>query len=148
MSASTEKELTDSEKNNPLFWQESRITGEIFSCRGDERRDLGVVEDDESRRNLINQHNLGIRVLLNNLQRVHLDSVHKKLTEAALTANTPQAALELATRFHDIYERLAPQFGYETRQDTKHFDPTSPNGQLMQAVAAEILKDYLPLGLE
>ena len=41
---------------------------------------------------------------------------------------------QLARLFHDTYERLAPEFGYETRKDTKAFDPTSPNGRLMMAV--------------
>lgn len=45
---------------------------------------------------------------------------------------------EIAKEFHDTYERLAPSFGYETRKDTKQFDPTSPNGRLMIAVCAEV----------
>lgn len=44
----------------------------------------------------------------------------------------------LARRFHETYERLAPQFGYETRQDTREFDPTSKNGRLMIAVCAAL----------
>jgi hypothetical protein len=44
----------------------------------------------------------------------------------------------IARRFHDTYERLAPSFGYETRADTKAFDPTSPNGKLMTAVCGEV----------
>jgi len=47
----------------------------------------------------------------------------------------------LARRFHEIYERLAPSFGYETRADTKAFDPTSANGRLMIAVCSEMLPD-------
>lgn len=47
--------------------------------------------------------------------------------------------LELAKRFHSAYERLAPQFGYETRKDTKAFDPESPNGKLMAAVCQEVV---------
>ena len=47
--------------------------------------------------------------------------------------------LELAIKFHDTYERLAPQFGYETRKDTKIFDPDSANGKLMIAVCGELL---------
>lgn len=46
--------------------------------------------------------------------------------------------VEVAKRFHDVYERLAPQFGYETRPDTKQFDPNTPNGKLMVAVCGEI----------
>lgn len=45
---------------------------------------------------------------------------------------------ELAELFHDTYERLAPSFGYETRVDTRVFDPESKNGRLMVAVCREI----------
>ena len=61
--------------------------------------------------------------------------------------NTMQAekALALAIRFHETYERLAPSFGYETRTDTRRFDPESKNGRLMVAVCAELLKsDPMP----
>lgn len=44
----------------------------------------------------------------------------------------------LARRFHEAYERLAPQFGYATRPETREFDPQSPNGKLMIAVCAEV----------
>jgi hypothetical protein len=44
----------------------------------------------------------------------------------------------LARRFHETYERLAPSFGYETRQETREFDPTTPNGRLMIAVCTEL----------
>lgn len=47
----------------------------------------------------------------------------------------------LARWFHDTYERLAPSFGYETRPDTKAFDPTSANGRLMIAVCAAVAGD-------
>jgi hypothetical protein len=45
----------------------------------------------------------------------------------------------VARLFHDTYERLAPEFGYETRPDTKDFDPESPNGKLMIAVCQRIV---------
>ena len=47
--------------------------------------------------------------------------------------------LELAKLFHETYERLAPRYGYETRQDTKIFEPDSPNGKLMIAVCDTLL---------
>jgi len=47
--------------------------------------------------------------------------------------------LELAVLFHDTYERLAPGFGYETREETRTFSPNSKNGKLMIAVCGEIL---------
>ena len=45
---------------------------------------------------------------------------------------------QLARQFHEIYERLAPSFGYETRTETRAFEPTTPNGRLMIAVTDEI----------
>lgn len=50
---------------------------------------------------------------------------------------TPEA--QAAALFHDTYEKLAPSFGYETRKDTRKFDPNSPNGKLMIAVCGEVL---------
>lgn len=55
-----------------------------------------------------------------------------------LPASDPGDALALAIRFHETYERLAPSFGYETRPDTKVFDPESKNGRLMVAVCAAL----------
>lgn len=48
-------------------------------------------------------------------------------------------ALRLARVFHEVYERRAPDFGYETRQETKVFDENSPNGQLMIAVCEDVI---------
>ena len=48
---------------------------------------------------------------------------------------------KLARKFHETYERLAPQFGYSTRKETKEFDPQSSNGKLMIAVCSEIRAD-------
>ena len=45
----------------------------------------------------------------------------------------------IAVLFHETYERLAPQFGYETRADTKKFDPESQNGRLMIATMSELV---------
>lgn len=46
----------------------------------------------------------------------------------------------LARQFHEVYERLAPEHGYETRKETRVFDPSSANGKLMVAVIAELKK--------
>jgi hypothetical protein len=48
--------------------------------------------------------------------------------------------LSLAKQFHRTYERLAPSFGYETRADTRDFDPDTPNGRLMVAVCKSIIE--------
>ena len=49
----------------------------------------------------------------------------------------------LARAFHEAYERLAPSFGYETRTETRDFDPTTKNGRLMVAVCDEIMRRAL-----
>jgi hypothetical protein len=46
----------------------------------------------------------------------------------------------LANLFHDTYERLAPNYGYETRPETRKFNPRSDNGRLMIATCASILE--------
>lgn len=59
-------------------------------------------------------------------------------------AATDDRAVTAARKFHDIYERLAPDFGYETREDTREFDPESQNGKLMTAVLQELLDTKKP----
>ena len=54
--------------------------------------------------------------------------------------------LELAKLFHETYERLSPRYGYETKQDTKYFEPDSPNGRLMIAVCDTLLFELRALG--
>jgi hypothetical protein len=56
---------------------------------------------------------------------------------AAMTAE------ELARRFHEHYERLAPDFGYDTREASAvpWEQVPEPNRSLMIAVATEVLKD-------
>lgn len=49
---------------------------------------------------------------------------------------------ELAKDFHKWYEELAPEFGYETRKETKELDFDSPNGKLMLAVCERIIEKY------
>lgn len=68
------------------------------------------------------------------MENITLDKV--KLDLAAFEGKTP---LVWALKFHDAYERLAPNFGYETRTETRTFDPETPNGRLMIAVCAEII---------
>lgn len=52
----------------------------------------------------------------------------------------------VARLFHETYERLAPSFGYETREATRvswEVVP-EPNKSLMIAVTAEVLKVLFP----
>ena len=50
---------------------------------------------------------------------------------------------EYTLKFHKYYERLAPNYGYETRKDTKEFDFNSNNGKLMYATVNEIISPLL-----
>lgn len=56
-----------------------------------------------------------------------------------VTSSRTSSALALAKQFHEAYERLAPSFGYETRPETREFDPDSVNGRLMVAVCQEVI---------
>lgn len=53
---------------------------------------------------------------------------------------------EFAKLFHDIYEKLAPDFGYHTRPEYREWNTNTNNAQLMMAVCeivlAEILKRF------
>lgn len=61
-----------------------------------------------------------------------------------MSAETDQIAAEAwARQLHDTYERLAPSFGYETRKETRQFDPTTPSGRLMIAVCGEVVKSAI-----
>ena len=51
-------------------------------------------------------------------------------------------AEKLARDFHNTYEALAPHYGYDTRKDTREFDPTTANGRLMIAVCGHILDTH------
>jgi hypothetical protein len=67
----------------------------------------------------------------------HSDIISPKAVPGVSQAE-PLQAEQMARRFHETYERLAPQFGYTTRTDTREFDPESPNGKLMIAVCAAL----------
>ena len=56
--------------------------------------------------------------------------------------------IKMAELFHDTYETLAPSYGYETRKDTKAFDPQSKNGQLMIAVCSFIASQIQSADIE
>lgn len=63
--------------------------------------------------------------------------------ERAETHMTPEEeqARALAVKFHDNYETLAPSFGYATREETRNFNPDTPNGRLMIAVCKKLIED-------
>ena len=51
--------------------------------------------------------------------------------------------LEITKEFHDTYEKLASEYTYETREDTRVFDINSNNGKLMYATVNEIVSPIL-----
>ena len=61
------------------------------------------------------------------------------MTPSYPTEKDWKEAEELARKFHDTYERLAPLYGYETRKETREFDPKTANGKLMIAVCGEVV---------
>lgn len=107
----------------------------------------GMVFDDP----LHQQNTVGkeVNVLVSGCSRSHphenMPQGCQRSTEIAreqfklIRAMQTKSATTLAEQFHDTYEKLAPQYGYTTREDTRQFDPGSPNGQLMVAVCAHIL---------
>lgn len=68
--------------------------------------------------------------------------LEETLEEAIMSEQKQVTASRLALLFHEAYERLAPEFGYETRTETRSFDVESPNGKLMVAVCQEILLGF------
>ncbi|HXH35242.1 MAG TPA: hypothetical protein VNJ54_12665 [Plantibacter sp.] len=58
---------------------------------------------------------------------------------------TDREAETLARYFHEAYERLAPSFGYETRQASAvpWGNVPEPNRKLMEAVVAEVMLEPL-----
>ena len=52
-------------------------------------------------------------------------------------------AEDLAKKFHTLYEKLAPEYGYKTREESavQWEDVPEKNKQLMIRVCHEILKD-------
>lgn len=62
---------------------------------------------------------------------------------SAASATAEPSAEALAQRFHETYERLAPSFGYETREASAKpwADVPDQNKRLMVAVCAELLAE-------
>jgi hypothetical protein len=54
-------------------------------------------------------------------------------------------AEKMAQKFHEAYERLAPQFGYQTRTESAvpWEEVPEQNRKLMTAVCAEVMVPYL-----
>jgi hypothetical protein len=63
----------------------------------------------------------------------------KEMEDALRDAKLP-GAIKLACWFHELYEEHAPEYGYETRPETRVFNATTPNGKLMIAVCREIMQ--------
>lgn len=61
----------------------------------------------------------------------------EKRSRGPLDSELP-GAIKLAVWLHDTYEELAPLYGYETRQETRLFNASSPNGKLMIAVCGRL----------
>jgi hypothetical protein len=71
---------------------------------------------------------------------IHTKALPNTRASAAPAPHRESQALRVARAFHEAYERLAPLNGYETRKDTRHFDPNTANGRTMLAVVTELLR--------
>lgn len=70
------------------------------------------------------------------------DAIHYyKTVEGSTAIPSPDAAKALAQQFHEAYERLAPSFGYATRQESaKPWDDVPvANRQLIEEVCREVM---------
>lgn len=76
-----------------------------------------------------------------------IDTILSRIRSGEVCVVQLLGAIKLAVLFHDTYERLAPQYGYETRQETRLFNAATPNGKLMIAVCRE-LRDTLAASAE
>lgn len=50
---------------------------------------------------------------------------------------------EITRKFHNVYEQVAKEYGYKTREDTKELDFNSPNGMTMLKTVETITTPYL-----
>jgi hypothetical protein len=77
------------------------------------------------------------------LQDLEANKANEQFISPAEKANWLRAE-KLAQQFHETYERLAPQFGYETRKESAKpwSDVPDQNKQLMIAVCGEIIIEF------
>lgn len=74
------------------------------------------------------------------LRRAAASPVHNQVMQGV--SQPVQNAEWLARMFHGFYESMAPDYGYETREETRKFNPESTNGRLMIAVCSRIIDSY------
>lgn len=131
----------------PVFWWDGDLS-DLDDCVSKEQSAYHTIplythpqpEGDDPIGYTTKRHIEGLRSGRESCQGIFL-AQDERHTEPLYThpPETGQSGEALARRFHEIYERLAPTFGYQTRDDTKQFDPKSANGRLMVAVCKEIL---------
>jgi hypothetical protein len=66
-----------------------------------------------------------------------VDSVTKQKYLRIAAQRERERDIWYAELMHSIYEKMAPEFGYETSEETREFDPDSPNGRLMTKAVKE-----------
>lgn len=79
----------------------------------------------------------------NMVQALYSEILRLRRQNQRLTELDKVSAHDLARRFHETYEKLAPEYGYNIRKETKSWDQYSPNGMLMQAVITEVMGPVL-----
>jgi hypothetical protein len=74
-------------------------------------------------------------------EAINQETRNAGMTDSGSGVAEKRNGLELALRFHELYEQRAPDFGYETRKETRRFDPESQNGKLMISVCSTIAEE-------
>jgi hypothetical protein len=60
--------------------------------------------------------------------------------QAAASLRDELTAENLARRFHEVYEKIAPNFGYETKPESaKPWDEIPPNNRALMVATADVL---------
>ncbi len=63
---------------------------------------------------------------------------------ASVSLRDVLTAESLAQRFHEVYEKLAPSFGYETREESaKPWADVPPNNRALMIATADVLLDEM-----
>jgi hypothetical protein len=84
------------------------------------------------------RHDIARHVQITSEQAGEIERLRAELASRPKQWWLPWAPVEAARRMHLAYEHFASDFGYETRTDTKVWNPDSANGQLMVAVIRNV----------
>lgn len=109
-----------------------------FECNKHRQAAARLIEELQQQLNVLKQESMQMITGMGEMCRVFMDANDATRAKLSRCHNALRDVhIEAAAKFfHDTYEQLAPNYGYQTRQETRMFDAESPNGRLMLAVIA------------